>query len=208
MSQHALTPESRLLVRQRVVEHTARIFRRCGIKPVKMDDIAHDLQMSKRTIYQLFRDKEELLAACLENDKQQHDVMFRELLSDTNNRLEAILLFFKRRMMEIEATSPRYFHDLASYPQVLESFLRQREEMAERAIAFLNKGIDEGLFRKEINFDIVFRLIAQMSDNNIGEAYFKGRTPLSELYANTVIVYLRGCLTEAGLRVMEQIWGK
>lgn len=208
MALHAPTEESRQFMRRRVTEHTAKTFRKHGIKSVRMDDIARDLQISKRTLYQLFRDKEELLKASLEDEKQKQDAAFRALLSGTNNRLEAILLFFKHRMLEIEATSPRFFIDLTCYPQVLERFLHEREAIAEQAIDFLKQGIGEGLFRADINFDIVYRIIAQMSDNSIGEAYFQERTPFAELYANTVIVYLRGCLTKEGMRVMEEIWGR
>lgn len=208
MTQNPPASTSRGLMRQRVVEHTAHTFRTQGIKSVKMDDIARNLQMSKRTIYQLFRDKEELLMACLEENKRRHNAEFARLMSSSANRLEAILLFFKQQMIEAEATSPRFFIDIANYPKVLENIMRQREELAEKAIAFLKQGIDEGLFRKDINFDIVYHVITQMSDNNIGEAYFRSHTPLTELYANTVIVYLRGCLTEEGMRVMNEIWEK
>lgn len=207
MTPHEDRNSSREHLRQRIIAHTARTFRAQGIKSVKMDDIARDLQISKRTIYQLFQDKEALLVACIMDDKRRSDRQFAEILSQSANRLEAILRFFKHKMVEVEATSPRFFLDMKNYPQVSERFIQMRETMTEKSVDFLKQGIEEGLFREDIDFDIVYRTTVQISDYAISEAYFDGRIPLIDLYANTVIVYLRGCLTPEGMQVMESIWG-
>lgn len=64
--------------RAQVIEVATRLFHTQGIKNVTMDDIAHALTMSKRTLYQIFADKEDLLLACVvKHDEAEHERMSR-----------------------------------------------------------------------------------------------------------------------------------
>ena len=58
--------------REKVVEHVSQMIMALGVKSVRMDDVAGSLGMSKRTLYEMFGDKEELLYQCMVHLMNQH----------------------------------------------------------------------------------------------------------------------------------------
>lgn len=84
---------SRNELRDRVIDVAIASFHQEGIKAVTMDAIAHRLTMSKRTLYQLFGDKEELLLACLKKKQQEDRKRWEQTARTAGNVLEFILKY-------------------------------------------------------------------------------------------------------------------
>ena len=76
--------------RERVILKSIDLFTQYGIRQVTMDQIASELGMSKRTIYEHFRDKDTLLRECLETMNMQHTVEVNEILAGASNVIEAL----------------------------------------------------------------------------------------------------------------------
>ena len=92
--------------RNSVIETATQMFHTQGIRNVTMDDIAHRLTMSKRTLYQLFADKEDLLLACIikhEGDLRHH---LSNIISQSTNVLDFLLIIFKAKMQEFDEITP------------------------------------------------------------------------------------------------------
>ena len=84
----------------------AEAFQKDGIRVVRMDDIANSLSISKRTLYELFSDKEQLLMEVFRLlNKRTADYM-GEIASRADNVLEVIFAFYKRKMDELGSTNP------------------------------------------------------------------------------------------------------
>lgn len=190
-------------VKNRIIEVASEAFRSHGIKSVKMDDIAHQLTMSKRTLYQIFADKQELLMACLiqrENDRQK---THKERLKLTDNVLEYLLETFAEDMSEIDRTNPQLFKDIMKYPRLVNYLSRRDKEREGDAVSFLQRGVEQGYFRKDINFHIVYsHLTAGM--HAAGREESLGTYPLRELFFNTVIPYIRGLATLKGIEMIDR----
>ena len=75
--QHPL-PDAKADVRRRVIDAAMKAFAEKGIRSVTMDDVAHILSMSKRTLYQLFADKQDLLLACVKRKDEERDAMLQQ----------------------------------------------------------------------------------------------------------------------------------
>ncbi len=103
-------------LKMRIVDTAAKAFKRSGIKAVHMDDIAGSLSISKRTLYELFGDKEQLLLEVFSFYRQRVNQDMQEITSRAENVLEVILTFYERKVNELCQVNPLFFRDLRKYP--------------------------------------------------------------------------------------------
>lgn len=189
-------------VYEQVILVAAKLFQQQGIRSVTMDNIAHHLGMSKRTLYQMFADKETLLLACIKRHDDEVIERLEAVSNKTNNVLEFLLLVFSIKMKELDDINPRFFDDLLKYPEVIEHIRQHKKMKEEKSTNFLKKGVEQGVFRKEINFQIVARQLSSCFDdvveNGLVNEYSK-----REVFMNTIIPYVRGCATMKGIEMID-----
>lgn len=187
---------------EKVIDYASKIFFKQGIKSVTMDDIAHRLCMSKRTLYQLFSDKEELLLACLKRSELRHHQRILSISNHSSNVLEILLKDFDYKLKKIGNISLQFVNDLPKYPQAMAYLQEQSERHHHRAIEFLQQGVEQGVFRSDINFEIVYKIASQQADL-IHKDIIEHFAP-AEILLNFFFVYLRGCTTEKGTAMMDE----
>ena len=142
-------------IRHRIIERTTAMVLSQGVKSVRMDDIAHDLGISKRTLYEQFADKQELLSLVVDRYLEQNRKRHEEIASKASNIIEA--LFATLEMMREE--SP-VIHRLLSnlrkfYPAIYERVMRTGGEHNRRSMrALIRVGIEQGLFMDDMNSDL------------------------------------------------------
>ena len=191
--------------RRMVVKSAMLLFRAQGIKDVTMDDIAHSLKMSKRTLYELFDDKESLLLYCMKTEGLLQRDRLRERVENATNVLEPVLYDFVFRMEELRNVAPSFFSDLNRYPKLIAYMTEVRQQQREMAVGHLSKGVAQGLFREDVNFEIVYNIICSQFDSIISSEEFKKYTP-SEIFNNLVLNYFRGCATPKGVEIMDDFF--
>ena len=189
-------------LRSHVIETATKAFHTNGIRSVTMDDIAHLLTMSKRTLYQLFHDKEELVLACvLSKSREDRDFIDRTSKS-TDNVLEVILEAFAHKMEQVGNVNPAFFLDLLKFPRVLDfQRMRHRGEIKE-GVDFMNKGIDQGIFRSDVDFNVVIPFMQQQVMAVWANEVFMNHSA-AHLFENTHLVVLRGCTTPKGTALID-----
>lgn len=188
--------------RRRVIEVAQKAFETEGIKSVTMDDIAHRLTMSKRTLYQLFADKEDLLLACMQEHVREEQERMRRLSAQLPNVIEIILTEFKTKIKNFQKVQLDLFAEIKKYPRVMEYISASREAGVGDAVAFFERGIEQGIFRRDVDFNIVFPVIQQQVDYVMSNAAFSSYS-LTDLFTNTVMVTIRGCTTLKGACIMD-----
>ena len=104
--------------RETIIQLAAEMFVGQGIKAVRMDDIARHIGVSKRTIYEQFGDKEELLYQCLSYYVREQDRRHAELGAQAKNVLEAMLLVFGDVMDKAEISHRLQSNLRRFYPKV------------------------------------------------------------------------------------------
>ena len=193
--------------RNHIIEVATKAFHSEGIRNVTMDHIAHALTMSKRTLYQLFSDKEDLLLACALKREQEEHALIEKLNQQTDNVLDHLLATFALRMREMDDIKPDFFTEIVKYPRVIKFYEQAQKEREAEAVNFLNKGIKQGFFRPNVNFHIVYNqlctgLSALMINSDMNQ--YSQR----ELFRNTVIPYVRGCATIKGIEIIDRFMDK
>lgn len=190
-----------------ITEVALKAFMTRGIKAVTMDDIAHELSMSKRTLYQLFADKEALLGACFAEMDRQHTQRMQKAMAEAGNLLEIILTDFAFKLQRLQNVSPQFILDVPRYPGIVRLVEERRAATAQRAHEFLLRCVQEGLLREDVNYEIVYDIFSSHVDMTRAEDFLK-KYPLPAIFYNFVLVYLRGCATPKGAALMDEFFKK
>lgn len=203
--QPSATERQREALKSHIVKLATKAFYAHGVKNVTMDDIAHTLTMSKRTLYQLFQDKEELLLACVISHQTEMRKQLEELYNGEEhpNVLNIMLSTFEMRMAHMKDVEPTFYQDIAKYPKVIAFLEKSARDDESEAMAFIEMGVEQGYFRRDLNFRIIYNQfssqLAAISKNPILQQF-----SMSEIFINTVVVYLRGGATIKGVELIDQ----
>lgn len=190
----------RKMIRMQVIKAATEYFSEKGIKNVRMDDIASSLSISKRTLYELFSDKEELLVEVVRNHRDEEDEYMANVASKADNVLEVIIGFYEMTIDEFKHTSRYFFEDIKKYPKVVEFLEARRRENINSAMAFYQKGVEQGIFREDVNYRIVQEMISGQMDGLLKSL---PACPLEEIFETLVFMHMRGISTEKGLKIVN-----
>ena len=186
----------------KIIVTALRSFRKRGIRSVKMDDIAHELGISKRTLYEAFRDKETLLEACCRKMSEDRQKFFGKILKQTDNVLELILHDLSYNLKESQGVSVEFIHDLQSYDRIMQAMNGRRETNMQKAVEILSLGVEQGVFRKDVDFKLFYEFTTKQFRFMTQDPECQ-KLSLADIYKNVIVVYLRGCCTEKGLELIE-----
>ena len=134
------------VVKEHIVLAAAKAFAQKGVKTVRMDDIATGLSISKRTLYELFHDKEDLLLDVMKLHREEMQEYMTQVASKAENVLEVLLKFFQRSAQDFQNTNRKFFEDIEKYPKVMRYIDESRKENLDSAMEFYRKGVEQGIF--------------------------------------------------------------
>lgn len=179
-------------------------FRASGIKAVKMDDIANKLAISKRTLYEIYANKEALLLECVRQHEEQMDSHLRDFNENKScNVIDTIIEFYNTQIKNTLNVSPIFFDELHKYPSVLEYLDRKHMERMENGNKFMKLGIDAGLFRKDIDYKIISHIAHASMEYVMRQQLYKEYT-FEHIIHNVTLLYIRGICTEEGIRILDK----
>ena len=178
-------------LKERIVELAMREFAKQGIRAVRMDDISHELGISKRTLYEIFENKEELLYAGVQKYRLLKEEKLIEDVSKMSNVIEMVLHSFYTKVDEFKKTSPLFYSDLERYPLVMDMLKKMKGRNRDRLMKFLRRGVKEGYFRNDVDFDIVVLLFEAIGQQVMGRHLYE-RFDIEQLFFNMVFPSIRG----------------
>ena len=174
------------------------LFKREGIKRVKMDDIAQALSISKRTLYETYENKEQLLCEGVIYEHQLRQEQLRQFTEQAENEIEVVMEFIRQEIVLLGGVNPLFFSELAKYERVVELLNEEHEQKRLHSMEFVKRGVEKGYFRSDINYDIVTKMsdavVQHVMMTKMYEEY-----PLSEIFRNHVDILFRGICTDKGL---------
>ena len=146
--------------KEKIVAGAGELFMRYGVRSVTMDDVAHELGMSKKTLYQSFTNKDDLVLEVSKAHIEQEKREFSSVEADSANALDELFRITTCARNSLERVNPSLLFDLQKYhPSSWELFLDFKynviRAMVERNVT---KGITEGYYRKEISPDVMAKL--------------------------------------------------
>lgn len=146
--------------KERIIREASRMFVTQGIKSVRMDDIAHSLGISKRTLYEHFGDKEELLYLALDHHLEEQRHNHERVAASAGNVIEALFSVLSR-IMDSSTQLARLLDNLRRfYPAVHERLRCEGQEKNRRALRdMLAQGIAQGLFIDRFNIGLAITVL-------------------------------------------------
>jgi AcrR family transcriptional regulator len=145
---------------ERIIQGGEDLFLQAGIKSVTMDDIAKHLGMSKKTIYQFFKDKNELVTALVKKKLKEDEDQMIEFISRSTNVIEEMINMTKSSEEMFSRINPIVIHDMQKYhPDAWKVFQDFKSDVLVSTLEeLLTKGIKQGYIRPEIDVKIVARM--------------------------------------------------
>lgn len=202
MSKENTVINPRTELKQRVIHVALDEFRVQGIKAVRMDDLASQIGISKRTLYEMFKDKEELLMDCLLYSNQREKERVNDIRSKSKNVLEVIFGVFLYSIEMLHETNKLFFEDIKKYPAAYKLVQEVRNIDSKEKMAFFRQGVEQGIFRSDINYPIVNELVKQQFNLLVNTDFFSHH-PFLDVYESIMFTYLRGISTVEGARMLE-----
>lgn len=193
----------KLELRNRILKAAMREFLHKGVKSVKMDDIANALAISKRTLYEIYSNKEELLLEAVRiHEEEFNDHMVQYSQNKNHSVMDIIIEFYKKKLLAIADVSPLFLVELRKYKQVVAYLEQLNAERHNNALLFFRRGVREGFFRSDINFDIILKT-SSASANYAMETQMYKEYSITTIMHNTIFLYLRGICTTKGIKELD-----
>lgn len=192
---------------EQIVVKSHNLFMKYGIKSVSMDDIARELGMSKKTIYQYVKDKNELVNKMFEFEKGCMQEKFELLQSEQINAIDQIFEADKMFVSIMKEHNPAAFYDLRKYyPTVHTKMVAvRRSRITEFMMQNIEKGKIEGLFRKELDASIMAKLyILRIEGIMDGDILTLQEFTSPKWIKEHMAYHVRGISTPKGIEYFEQ----
>jgi len=195
------------MVQQEILDGSHELFFRYGLKSVTMDDIARHLGVSKKTIYQYFPEKNQIILSLMKThlEKNKHDL---EKISrgskDAVEEMIGIMDFIGAMFLRI---NPIVFYDMQKYfPECWKNFKEFKENyMISMIQSNMNRGIKEGLFRKSLNVMVLSRMRIEQIEMAMNPLIFSpDKYNLTEVQLAMLDHFLHGITTLKGHKLINK----
>ena len=190
-------------LKKRIVSTAMMEFTAKGVRAVKMDDIAKKLSISKRTIYELYGNKEQLLYEGVKEHQKIREKQFDKLLSQKLSVMDIILRLYENAINDLKDVTPTFFSDITKYPSVVQLIDSAKQKRRQRTLELLRQGTEEGSFIKDVNFDLILNLSNSMSDIVMQQKLYEKYT-MQDIIQSIVFASLRGICTLQGIKMLDE----
>lgn len=194
-------------LKERIVENASELFFRNGIRSMTMSDIANGLGISKRTLYEVFRDKEELLEECLNYYHAKADREIEALTRNSDNVIDTMIRLYARNFFQMLEAGKLLINDLKKYySHLYRKIEKKRNDDVCTFIPLFEKGVAQGLIRDDVNFEVMLWLLkiqfdAVLNGNTIPAGKYSTHQFLQAIIQN----FLRGIATPLGNERIDQL---
>lgn len=178
-----------------------------GIRSVSMDDIARHLSMSKKTLYQYVKDKEELVLSATKAHMEVEMAEYGDVKKNADNAIDELVGVNKCMRNDFRDMNPSLLFDLHKYhPTAWQEWLNFKNIYIRNHVASnLRRGIREGYFRKELDPEIIASLRVEQVQMAFDESIFpRDKISLRDLQIMLFDHFVHGILTEKGKVIYKE----
>ena len=185
-----------------ILPKVTETFMKFGIKSVTMDDIARNLRMSKKTLYQFVSDKNDLVSKCIRQEHSEDKCRIKEILDRDLNAIDEMFAITEMVSEQLKQVHPSIFYDLEKYyPEAWNEFHSFKNEFVFDIIRKnIEKGKAEGHYRSDVNALVIARLyVNRMDDIWNPDVFPSNEFNFHELYLEVMRYHIRGIASQEGI---------
>lgn len=185
-------------MKARIIKEARQLFNHFGVKTVRLEDVAHQVGISKKTLYQYFSSKEDLIRQTLEILFKESLLQARAIQTQQTNAITGALLIWDRLILYKQTVNPNLLRDIERhYPTVLSFFQTVKTHYSNTIlIANLRAGVAQGLYRSDLEETLVAWWWLEQSQWDL---------PITGAESAIKHQFVRGLLTQQGLASYEQL---
>ncbi|TVQ85839.1 MAG: TetR/AcrR family transcriptional regulator [Bacteroidetes bacterium] len=193
---------------QDIIEKIADIYFRYGIKSVTMDDLARQLGISKKTLYNHFSDKKDVVKKVIHHLIHVQKCGISEVVNKAStNAIDKLLMMTRFFAEHLKNSNAALSYDLQKYyPEIWDEVLEfKREEIYKHIIDNVETGIKEGLYRDDMNYEIIARAYVsrmEMYQTDLWQPLDK--YSLTDVFRTLFIYHIRGISNAKGINYLEK----
>lgn len=192
---------------QSIMEKTVELFYEFGIRNLNMDDISRSLGISKKTLYQYVKSKEDLIEKLFYYDQMKWDIEMSKLKIGEMNAIEILLQVSLKVFEEMGRFNPKLKFELKKYYEpIYQQFLvRKQNHIFNQISRNIEKGITEGLYRTDVNIELVAGLYVRnlvMMHNN--DFCFVENITFEQVFQAMFENHIRAISTPEGIAYFEK----
>ncbi|MCF8231559.1 MAG: TetR/AcrR family transcriptional regulator [Bacteroidales bacterium] len=191
-----------------ILKEANKIFHTYGIKSISMDDLCRELKISKKTLYQYVDNKTDLLQQTIDYQFSKDNNKINAVMKQNHNAIDTLIEVSKMIYEELKKFQPNIImFDLKKYfPETLEYLIdKKRRYFYDYIKGNLEQGIEEGLYRQDLNTDLITRLyIRKMEDMHDPDGFLNGDYTFEKIFEVMFDNHIRGIANEKGINYYEE----
>lgn len=198
--------EKELTQKERIIVQTSKMFVEQGIKAVRMDDIARELGVSKRTLYELFSDKESLLYLSLNHHFNSIRDEHISLCQGAENIIDSIYFILSNNIDKGHVTSRLMTNLRKFYPKIHKQIIEEHSTNNRNNLReMILNGIEDGIFSDKFNIDLAIGVLYSSANTTQTSADLITPEDMSpkEVIVQIVTTFFRGLSTVKGLEMID-----
>lgn len=190
-----------------ILTKVRELYTKFGIKSITMDDVATELGISKKTLYQHVSDKDDLVGKYVDNEIELRQKEICSCFKVGFNAIEELFeisLFMNKMMRE---QNPATEHDLKKYyPQHHQKIVKvRREGIFDYIMMNLRKGKKEGLYRHDFDDEVIAKLYMARAENiPYNDMYSVEEFTSVKTFVELLSYHIRGIATQLGIEILEK----
>lgn len=189
----------------KILESAMQLFIKHGIKSITMDEIAESMSISKRTIYEHFKDKNTLVFECLKHSDVINEEKLRQIRKSCSNTIAEMMATTQEMQSQLKNVSMKFFNDLKGMNLPHEYFRQKETERQIKNEMKLVKGQEEGLIRSDLSAELLSTNVSYgiklMAEKSMEE---HPDIPMYKVINTFIKVYFRGIATDKGIKLIEE----
>jgi AcrR family transcriptional regulator len=191
----------------RILFKARDLMLRNGVKHVTMDDIATQLGMSKKTIYQFYKDKDALVMAVVNFELEEQSLKCQRTQDTADNAVHEMFMLLEDIQQMFKNMNPMTMNEIAKYyPEAFARIQNHKDEFMHQIIKTnLIKGLEQGVYRKEIDPEIlsIYRLETSFVPFN-PQLYPFSKFDIGKVTLQIIENFIYGVMSLKGIELMEK----
>lgn len=190
-----------------ILTRVCNLYNKYGIKSVTMDDVSRELGISKKTLYEHFTDKDDMVSQVFEFERKNVLKELCKILSTAQNAIHELFLINKYFSEKLKNYNPNVDFDLKKYhfPIYEKHKAKVIENMYSHILANLNRGIKEKVYRNDINPEFIAKLhVSRLFGMQQSEVFTREELLEKSTHRELIIYHVRGIATQEGIKILEK----
>lgn len=194
-------------IKQKILKEASELFKKFGLRSISMDDIARHLRISKKTIYQYFSDKDEIITISLQQHLRSERTYLKSLKQEATDSIDFLIKLNYFVLRHINRVNTTVLFELHKYHtnafNLITSF--GKDFLLQIVLDNLKEGVSEGNYKEEYNLEVIARLRLNQCSMSLNDALYPRNQFKPEEVAREILDhFIAGIATEKGKRLYRK----